>query len=214
MAGCPPVIGYESKVSTITRYCAKFNQRVLQEIVELKATGLEAVVISARWPSYLWQRSISVAENYPNGVAEVKTVMQASAEMQVSFDATLSALERIGIRVLVLAPNPELRYSAPQCIGLGKTTHCDVPRVLNEAWVANSTATLAAAVSRHPNTRLAQLMDFFCDTETCYAKRAGTILYFDDDHITATAARELGRFLSEDMNWLLRGKADSVGPGR
>jgi hypothetical protein len=78
-----------------------------------------------------------------------------------------------------------------------------VPRVVSEAFVNEATATLADVVARHSNTRLAQLMDFFCSAETCYVMRHGTILYTDENHISATAARDLGRFLAPDLAWLI-----------
>jgi hypothetical protein len=33
--------------------------------------------------------------------------------------------------------------------------------------------------------------------------RNGTILYTDENHISATAARDLGRFLAPDLAWLI-----------
>ena len=118
MAGCPPAIGYEPKVPAISKFCKDFNQRVLQEIPELKKNGLEGVVISARWPSYLWRRTISVSEQQPSLVGNPEKMAQARAEMQSSFDETLSVLERAGLKVLVVAPTPEMIYSPPLCIGL------------------------------------------------------------------------------------------------
>ena len=78
-----------------------------------------------------------------------------------------------------------------------------MPREVSEAFVRDATTALADVVARHPNTRLAQLMDFFCNAETCYVMRNGTILYTDENHISATAARDLGRFLAPDLAWLL-----------
>jgi hypothetical protein len=88
-----------------------------------------------------------------------------------------------------------------------------VPREVSEALVKDPTEALAEVVSRHPNTRLIQLMDFFCDAETCYAMRDGNILYFDENHLTATTARDLGRFILKDLNWLRR-EANNDAQGR
>ena len=128
---------------------------------------------------------------------------QARIEMQSSFDATLSMLEQAGLRVLVLAPNPEMIYSPPLCIGLRRGELCNISRAVSDGFIGDPTAALAEVVSRHPNSRLAEMKDFFCDAETCYAMRKGKILYIDDNHISATAARDLGLFFSKDMTWLL-----------
>ncbi len=203
MAGCPPARGYDSLVPMASKECPGFNQRVLQEISELKKNGLEGVVISARWQMYLRQRSIAVSENQGTALSDPQELAQARADLKASFDATLSMLERAGVQVLVVAPNPETIYSPPHCVGLGRGSRCDVPRVVSDALVGDATAVLAEVVSRHPNARLARLMDFFCDAEACYVMRNGTILYTDENHISATAARDLGRFLAPDLAWLI-----------
>ena len=213
MAGCPPAIGYEPKVPAISKFCKDFNQRVLQEIPELKKNGLEGVVISARWPSYLWRRTISVSEQQPSLVGNPDKMAQARAEMQSSFDETLSMLGRAGLKVLVVAPTPEMIYSPPLCIGLRRGAHCNVPRVVSEALVKDPTEALAEVVSRHPHVRLIQLIDFFCDAETCYAMRDGKILYVDENHLTATTARDLGHFILRDLSWLRR-EANTEALGR
>ena len=152
---------------------------------------------------YLRQRTLAVSQTQATAFSDLQKLAEARAEMQSRFDETLSLLESAGVRVLVLAPNPETVYSAPLCIGLRRGAHCDVPRIVSETLVNEATATLADVVARHPNTRLAQLMDFFCNAETCYVMRNGAILYTDENHISATAARDLGRFLAPDLAWLL-----------
>ena len=59
-------------------------------------------------------------------------------------------------------------------------------------------------------SRLAEMTDFFCDADICYAMRDGKILYIDDNHISATAARDLGALFAEDMNWLLGKRVDQA----
>ncbi len=163
-------------------------------------------MISARWPIHLWQDNKAPAGQV-SGAEPVdrKKKAQALAAMQSSLDAMLSTLEGIGVRVVLLAPTPELVFSAPQCLALGRGVQCNVARASSEKYVGDSTVALAEVVSRHPNVRLVQVMDFFCDAQTCFAARDGKTLYSDPDHLTATASRELGRFLSPELAWL-RGK--------
>jgi len=207
MAGCVPVIGFDS-VNGVSR-CSEFNQRVLQEIFELKKSGLEAVVISARWPMYMLHQSISVADQSPGDTpADAQQISKARLDMQVNLEAMLSKIERAGLRVVVLAPTPELVYFAPQCLAINDNSYCNVPRAINDKFLGDTTAALEEVVSHHTNTKLVKLMDFFCDKETCYALRNGKILYFDDDHITVETSRDLGRFLKLDLAWL-RGKPET-----
>lgn len=205
MPGCVPAIGYESRIPHPSKNCADFNRRVLEKIADLKKNGLDSVVISARWPSYLWHPSISVEEQGAGAVQfDPERMRQAQSRFAQAFEATLVALESMGVRVLVLPPTPELVFHAPRCISLGGGPRCDVARQVNESLTGASHAVLSATVARHPNARLAQLMDFFCDEQTCYAMRYGKVLYFDDDHITVDAARRLADYLSGDIVWLKR----------
>jgi hypothetical protein len=134
---------------------------------------------------------------------------QVRADVQAKLDLTLSILERSGVRVVVLAPIPQLVYPAPACLASREASRCDVVRPLNDTLLADVTAALAEVVSRHRNARLVQVMDFFCDAQTCHAMRHGKILYHDDNHLTITGARELGRYLNTDLAWL-RVKADAA----
>lgn len=203
MKGCPPVVGFELLIPAKSKYCLEFNQRVLNQIMDMKAQGLKGVVLSARWPSHLWHRSIIVSEQQAEGAGNPQKLAEARFAMQANFDLMLGFLERAGLRVIVLAPTPELVHSAPSCIGFGKGSLCDVARSRNEPLLKEATIALQEVVARHPNTRLIEPMDFFCDAQTCFAARNEKIFYTDHDHITASAARDLGHFLAADLNWLL-----------
>ena len=202
MGGCVPILGFESQLPTPQPYCADFNQRVLQKITELQGKGLETVILSARWPLYLGYPNIGLAsQRLGDSQADDDKRAQLHAQMQHHFEATLTALEKLGLRVLVLGPIPSMVYQIPQCIGSRDAAYCNISRETNATGVGQSSDTLAEVIKRHPNTRLAQLMDYFCDAETCYAARDGKILYYDNNHISATTARDLAGYLKDDLDW-------------
>lgn len=205
--GCIPVIGYESRgMPGTTKICKEFNQLVLERILQLRQQGLKGVVISARWESYLWYRSISVADAGPGEQVGAAKLMEERVAMQADFDRLLTTLEDAGLRVVVLAPTPSLIFDAPQCVGFGHGQACDTPRAENEALLEGAVSALVEVVERHPNTRFVNPMDFFCDAKTCYAMKDGKFVFIDDDHVSAIASRELGRYLKPDLRWLLEGE--------
>lgn len=215
-AGCLPVIDDESRTveqrthaASRSKDCQEFNRRALREIMTLKDKGLEGVVISARWPSHFGHPSYAVAEK-PRGATSVpdkKMMAQIRTVVQAELDFTLSALERGGVRAVVLAPTPELVFSAPDCLATRQPSYCDVARTTSDALLNDVTSALGEVVGRYPNARLVQMVDFFCDVQTCHAMRSGKVLYYDDDHLTTAGARELGRFLRDELAWL-RGKPE------
>lgn len=178
--------------------------------MELKKVGLEGIVMSARWLIHFGYQSIAVADQM-RGRGELDEIQMAQirAKMQASLDETLTALERTGLRTVVLAPTPQLIYSAPKCFALRGVDQCNVPRSSNQAMLTDVTDAMAEVVNRHSNARLLELVDFFRDAETCHAVRDGKLVYYDDDHITTAASRDLGRYLAADLAWL-RGKREAL----
>ncbi|MEF8760921.1 MAG: acyltransferase family protein [Candidatus Accumulibacter sp. UW25] len=151
---CMPLIVQESSTSEANS-CLEFNQRVLQEILALKKNGLESVVIAARWALYFGYPAVPDVRQAGGSVqADAAIMAQLRADVQGRVDATLAALERAGLRVLVIAPIPGLAYSAPQCIALRGEAQCHASRQSNQTALMDATAALAEIVIRHPNTRL------------------------------------------------------------
>jgi peptidoglycan/LPS O-acetylase OafA/YrhL len=198
--GCVPLIGLDSRAWISSTSCVDFNQRVLQEILVLKESGLEGVVLSARWAMHFGHHSFSVDDKPWEATPE--SVAQRRAELLASLETTLSTLESLGLRVLVIAPLPQLIYSAPRCLAVRGEEHCNTPRALNDELLVDTTDALAKVVGRHRDARLIEVLDFFCDAQTCYASRDGKIFYHDDDHLTTATARELGRYLATELAWV------------
>ncbi|WP_434735812.1 hypothetical protein [Candidatus Accumulibacter meliphilus] len=73
----------------------------------MREIGLEGVVISARWPIHFGHRSFACIDRQNGALdAHSEVIAQLRAEMQTSLETTLSTLESIGLRVLVIAPTP------------------------------------------------------------------------------------------------------------
>ena len=48
---------------------------------------------------------------------------------------------------------------------------------------------MRAEIAKHPNAEYIEPVDFFCTPTVCPMTKDGYSLYFDDDHITVSAAR-------------------------
>ena len=62
---------------------------------------------------------------------------------------------------------------------------------------------LEGAIASVPGSKLIDLFPALCDDRLCPAERDGTILYRDDDHLTASGARSLAPSFAEAARWLL-----------
>ena len=92
-------------------------------------------------------------------------------------------------RVIVIGHLPTARRVAPDCIALGWERECGIPRALHGQRAAPAWRRLEALALRYPNVVLLDPADYFCDTADCPPTRDGVGLYWDDNHVTASAAR-------------------------
>src|SRR5690606_8515946 len=139
-----------------------------------KARALQAVpvcdtvVIAARWSSYM----------------EPGTDRQFDEQI----DAAVAALG--GVReVLVILPAYELREPAPKCILAQRERACGLSRDEAEAARRDAVARLQAIAARHPNVRLLDPLPYLCDAGDCPVRKGNTALFWDDDHVSTSAAR-------------------------
>ncbi len=183
MNSCTPIPGYDGRRSDVAAFaenCARFNRLALDW---LASAGLDTVIIASRWPAAYPGSDDDGSPQRP------RTAGTLSLEgLAAGLDASLSELSHVP-RVLLMGPVPELRREAATCIARGQAHVCGYTRRQFEQAVAPSRRLLAALAARHPNVTLIDPAGFFCDAARCQVMRDGHSLYWDDDHVSATAAR-------------------------
>ena len=218
---CPPLLGVAPyKDRQVNTDCGKFNDDVWADALRRTATHqLKGVVLAARWNEYLARQetdpgamaAIALADDWPalaeapSGVAVGTAPFDHASSVAVEsrgLRRTLEALTSLGLRVLVVAPVPELYFHARQCLYLRSPAQCVVPR---ERVVARRTAALAAirgAAAGFPQVRVWDPIDEFCDENACYSQREGVVQYSDHNHVAAPKARGLEPTLRPHLRWL------------
>ena len=163
---CPPGPG-EAGASDD---CARFNHLAVDW---LAAQSLDTLVIAHRWP-------IGHAERGP-----------APPQLAERVAALSQALDQLGHvrRILVMGPLPDLSQPAPDCIALGWEDSCSRPAPAHRQRVARAWRELDELARRHPNVELVDPTDYFCDQQRCPPVRHGFALFWDSNHISASASR-------------------------
>jgi hypothetical protein len=153
--------------------CDRFNRLAMQW---LESGEVQTLVIGLRWP---------LGELAEGG---------ASAQMRRHIEGLDAALDRLGHvrRVLIMGPIPILRRPAPDCITLGWETACTWSRSVFETGSRDVWRELFLLAERHRNVELVDPVEFFCTEVRCQVARDGYALYWDGNHVSATAAREFG----------------------
>lgn len=116
------------------------------------------------------------------------------------------ALDRLASvpQVIVLAPVHELAHPAPKCIAAGRLAECAVPRAEFEAVAGPLRDVLRRLAATRPNVTVVDPSGFFCGPDECPVLRDGYALFWDDDHVSSTAARSFAQaYLAEPTRYTL-----------
>lgn len=162
MDSCAPALGFDSpnpKHPLLAARCHAFNLIALEY---LRTHSIERVYLGVRLTQYP-DPSIPAA-GIERAIASLPSTMQ----------------------VVVMAPTPTLPHASVQCAEMG--WDCSVPRSNFDAQAGKARAALAGIASRHANVTVIDATDFFCTATICPMMREGRSLYWDDDHIAASAA--------------------------
>lgn len=185
---CPPAQGRAESTDS----CERFNHLA---IGWLERSAVDTLVVAQRWPI---------------GYSGTGTPQQLADRVA----GLSSALDRLGHlrRILVIGPLPTLRQSAPDCIALGWEATCSSPAPAHRRRVERAWRELEVLASRHPNVELVDPTGYFCDDQLCPPVRHGFGLYWDSNHITASASRGFAEAYLSDPARYTRCPGDVANP--
>jgi peptidoglycan/LPS O-acetylase OafA/YrhL len=218
---CPPLVGvlpYKRGEGLFP--CGYFNGAVLDEFADLSKKGLRGIVLAARWNVYLDLlptdpgRTASIALvpdlHHYDGTGDQSAALSTTSldsagsarTMAAALKTDLEAFRKLGLRVLIIAPEPELTFNGPQCLYRKSAAECVMPRQRVDERRALAVKTLKEAAAGFDNVRLWDPIDQYCDATWCYAERDGLILYRDADHISDAMSRKLLGTAKPYLDWL------------
>jgi hypothetical protein len=219
---CPPLLGaVPVKRNEALLTCGKQNDLVIDEIGRLVKQGnAKGVILGGRWNDYLGEQgtdpgemlSWALADNWQNlrGVTQRFRLGEAPldhagsvATLTRSLRRTLLALSALDIRVLILAPVPELYFNGPQCLYLRSSAECTVPRAKVEARRRATIGSMREASAGLANVRIFDPISQFCDENKCYTEQNGVIFYTDHDHVSPKKALALLGELEPYLDWMV-----------
>lgn len=222
---CPPLmdaVPYKQNRGNIE--CGRHNDQVIEEIRNDAAGGaLVGVVLSARWNEYLARQetdpgamsAMALADHWKDlgsrgeGALHVGVAPYdhpgAVRVFEASLARTIEELTRLRLRVLVIAPTPELYFNGPQCLYLRSEGDCVVPRSRVEERRLATMRVLTNAAAGHSNVRIYDPINEFCDANTCFAKRHGVSQYTDHNHVSPTKALATALALQPLVTWVSGG---------
>jgi hypothetical protein len=119
-----------------------------------------------------------------------------------ALDATISRLVSAGKELILVIDWPGLGFDPKACADIRpvrltsfEPIDCRFPRRRYAARAADYREVLHSMVERHPGLKVWDTAKVFCDTQYCYGKIDGQILYRDPGHLSPEGSKFLGEHL-------------------
>jgi hypothetical protein len=203
-SACPPLRATVVKRrGAVLEDCMQFNEAMLSEIAS-RATDLSGIVLSARWAAYAGA-AMAAKDNIFELTGEGPSQPRGDriANLQKGLERTLSTLNDLGVKVLLVAPTPEMRHRAPQCLARRSREFCSVSRDEMDRQREPIVSGLHEVASRYPLVRIFDPIEVLCETTRCYPSNERGVIYSDDDHLTLSASKQISTEALESLRWLV-----------
>ncbi|MBS0334961.1 MAG: acyltransferase [Proteobacteria bacterium] len=197
--GCPPLVDARTAMGRMRALpgCAESTRQVMGEIAG--DPKLRLILLAARWPIYNGDKPKYDPDNPPIRMFDLRAPGARIYPLDEALRRTLAAIAATGTKaqVVVLGPVPELTFSPPDCIAMARhlgraEQRCwDAPAGLPMVRARAAEAQIAAALLSAPRVKAVYPARRLCAERTCVTVLRRQVLYFDDDHLSASGARML-----------------------
>ncbi len=171
-----------------------------QTIAEIAANPkLKLIVLALRWPLYNGDRPRYAGNSPPITMLDARAQGDRVYPLDEALLRTLDAIAATGTkaRVVLLGPVPELTFSPPQCVAMAR----HLGRAEGSCWAAPATlplirtkgaeAKITTALAAWPGVKVFYPAHQLCTEVSCVTQLNRRLIYFDNDHLSASGARML-----------------------
>jgi peptidoglycan/LPS O-acetylase OafA/YrhL len=197
--GCPPLVGVRAVAPRRGEIpgCRGVAPILLQEIADNPA--LKVIILAARWPIYADPKVVYDPDSPPISLQDARRTSTAAYPLGQALGRTLDAIAatHTRARILIVGPVPELTFNPPDCLaqalvlGRGEQACRGAPAALPLVRARGAEAEIRKALGLHPGVMAVFPSERLCTASSCLTARGPTLLYFDDDHLSAAGARML-----------------------
>jgi peptidoglycan/LPS O-acetylase OafA/YrhL len=199
MPGCPPLKGNEQ---IMVKNCRPFNDQVIASLGMNK--NIKGIILAARWPAYVGSTAIQNKQKKDIPIyfdSSATSTQEALDILKVSLDRTLTMISRSDLKILVLGPTPEFKYSVPECVVKKSPQFCQSSRIENDIYREKVLSVLQEVVAKYPNARFADAYEALCNGQHCPAIKNDQLLYGDADHLTGSGAKQALTSMQNEFAW-------------
>ena len=197
--GCVPLLGLETYVNSATTSndCATGIDALYGSLDRADATHHRTIVFAMRFTG-LNETKLNATDSHTIHIQAPgpRVAVTAAQRVAVYEQALARTMERLAAypntTVLVLYQVPELDFNPTMCaLQINAADPCRSSRAVVDAYAAPYRALLGPMLARHPNLRVIDPTDLFCDAQWCTARGGTTLWYRDDNHLLVAGARRV-----------------------
>ncbi len=194
---CPPLL-YIEKLNRLS--CHKFNLAVLKYISDKQ--GIEVVLLAARWTYFANGTRYKNESGATAKLVDIQSNSNAEIPNITLFDIglkrTIENLQRLGKKVVLVSPVPEIGYDVPSAYFVSKITEREVDSIISpssdEYYQRNqSVLSIFASMEKEHNIEIVNPSKYLCDKEYCKVIADDISLYRDDDHLSTFGSKYVSR---------------------
>lgn len=189
-AGCPPLFGVDKRESYATpaqdAACRAANDQIARALTEL---DLKDILLIGRWSYYAHGRGVG---------RDVENTIALSPSFEDAVRPTLDQMAQAGVSVHVLRQVPEIpNYDSRMMARALAHGRVDAEGVRAQTTIQEHQALSRAAAGESPWQNVSHIASWLdpwpdlCAEDTCQALPDGQPFYFDNNHVTNTAARAM-----------------------
>jgi peptidoglycan/LPS O-acetylase OafA/YrhL len=199
VGGCPPLLDARvmAQKTGELQGCRASTGRAMGEIAA--NPKLKLIVLASRWPLYDGDRPRYAGNTSQLTMLDARAPGDRVYPLDEALTRTLDAIAATGTqaRVAILGPVPELTFSPPDCVAMARhlgraETPCwDAPAALPLIRARAAEAKIATALARRPAIGVFYPTGRLCTQTSCITELKRRLIYFDNDHLSASGSRAL-----------------------
>jgi len=202
MSDCPPVLDVHFSKRKNQRECGQLADAILDWAQQGK---VKILILSSRWAMLASDR-----RSPSEGVLPKKIYANADgAELtfEKAFDATISKLTQLGVKILIIGPSPEFHFDVPNALVRSLQLGIGMPILERRDFDARQRIVLKAfeRMEREPNVAVFYPHRILCSDASCLSQVDNIPLYIDDDHLGPQGVARLTPSIVESFRKLRGG---------
>jgi len=172
-------------------------QNVVTEIIKTK--NIKFVILASRWANMASDLRAPGDGNKP------KILYDASSSAIISFESALSStvsiFEKLGVKVIVLGPTPEMKFHVPDMMIRSANLNISLPVATRYDFDTRQRLVLRALenIEKTDRIRVIYPHKLMCNLNECIYHIGNVPLYSDDDHLNKYGVNNIVNYITSSI---------------